>query len=123
MPLGRTATSKSGSPVYDPFLVYIGQRGDSPDPDPGPHYGLEAVNNYMRRFLDSWDNWRIAASDFRDAGDTVVVRARRSGVGKTSRAPVEDEAFHVWTFRGGKIIRLEVFVEERRALEAAGLRE
>jgi ketosteroid isomerase-like protein len=114
----------AGASLYDPYVVYVshGSKG-GPDPDHGPHYGLEAMTAYMRRVLDSWESWRIAAIDFREAGDTVVVRARRTGVGKRSHVPVEDEAFHVWTFRGGKVIRMEVFADEAEALEAAGLSE
>jgi hypothetical protein len=37
--------------------------------------------------------------------------------------PVEDQAFHVWTLRGGKVIRLDVFDAEHEALEAVCLRE
>lgn len=36
---------------------------------------------------------------------------------------VEDHAFQVWTFRGGKVIRLEIFEDEAVAFEAVGLRE
>ena len=105
--------------VYDAHLVYLSQPGD---PDRGPHYGVEATNEYYRRFLASWDDWRIEATDYREVGDSVVVRARRTGIGKGSRVPVEDESFHVWTLRGGKAIRLEVFRTETEALEAVGLR-
>jgi hypothetical protein len=34
--------------VYDPHVVYISQAGE---PNPGPHYGLEALTSYMRTFL------------------------------------------------------------------------
>ncbi len=106
--------------AYDPHVVYISQAGE---PNPGPHYGLEALTNYMRGFLAHWQEWRIEASEFREAGDTFFVRVRGTGVGKGSSVPVEDQAFHVWTFRAGKIIRVEVFAQESDALEAAGLRE
>lgn len=104
--------------LYDPHVVYLSQAGD---PDPGPHYGLEAFTDYARRFLGSWKDWRIEASEYREAGDSIVVRIRRFGVGSASHLPVEDQAFHVWTFRGPKAIRLEVFEREVQALEAVGL--
>jgi ketosteroid isomerase-like protein len=44
-------------------------------------------------------------------------------VGKRSQASVEDEGFHVWTVRGGRVIRIDVFSEEHQTLEAAGLSE
>lgn len=101
--------------LYDPYVVYISQAGD---PDPGPHVGLEAFTEYARRFLTSWEDWRIEPEEYREEGDSVVVRVRRSGIGKSSGLRVEDHAFQVWTFRGGRVIRLEIFEEEAEALAA-----
>ncbi|MGI9020789.1 MAG: nuclear transport factor 2 family protein [Solirubrobacterales bacterium] len=105
--------------LYDPCVVYDSQA----DTDPGPHYGLEALTRYMNFFLESWDDWRIEALEYRRAGDSFLVRTRRSAVGKGSGLPLEDEAFHLWTFRGGKVIRIDVYKQEAAALEAAGLSE
>jgi ketosteroid isomerase-like protein len=105
---------------YDPCLVYVSQAND---PDPGPHYGVEAFIGYARRFLESWDNWRMEALEYREAGDSFVVRTHRSAHGRTSGAPIDDEAFHVWTFRGQTVIRLEVFTHKADALAAVGLSE
>jgi ketosteroid isomerase-like protein len=43
----------AGGAPYDPYVVYLGQKGDRADPDPGPHYGIEAITGYMSRFLES----------------------------------------------------------------------
>jgi SnoaL-like domain len=106
--------------AYDPHVVFLSQAGEL---NPGPHYGLEALTDYMRGFLAQWQEWRIEASEFREAGDTFFVRVHRTGIGKGSSVLVEDQAFHVWTFRAEKIIRVEVFAQESDALEAAGLSE
>jgi ketosteroid isomerase-like protein len=73
--------------------------------------------------LESWDEWRIEGTDYREVGDSFVVQIRRTAVGKGSGVPIEDHAFHVWTFRGGRVIRLEVFERESEALDAVGLPE
>jgi hypothetical protein len=101
-------------------VVYTAQPGD---PDRGPHYGLEATTAYYLRFLESWEDWRIEGIDYREAGDSVLVRTRRIGIGKGSGVRVEDEAFHVWTFRGDRAIWIEVLLTEAEALEAVGLSE
>jgi ketosteroid isomerase-like protein len=106
--------------LYDPHVVHLSQANE---PDQGPHYGLEALTKYMRGFLSGWKDWRIEAKEFREAGDTYVVRVRRVGLGKGSGMRVEDEGFHLWTFRGNKVVRIEVYAQECEALEAAGLRE
>ena len=106
------------SSLYDPHVV-----GISPDPSPEAQYGLPAMRDYMRRFVESWEHVRFEAKGYRQVGDTVVVNVHRTGIGKGSGAKLEDDAFHVWTFRGGKAIRVDVFDREAEALEAAGLSE
>jgi hypothetical protein len=44
-------------------------------------------------------------------------------VGKQSRAETTANAAHLWTFRGGKVIRQTTFQTRAEALEAAGLPE
>ena len=113
-----SAVSIFAPDVFDPYAV-----GVFPDPSPSPAYGVEAISAYMRRFLGTWNDVRMQAMDYRTKGDTVVVRVRRLARGKGSGISMEDEAFHVWTFRGGLVIRVEVFEREAEALEAAGLSE
>ena len=75
----------------------------------------------MTGFLDAWDSLTIAAESFEDAGESVLVKVRQTGVGRGSGAPAETFYFQVWTFRGGKVIRLDTILSESEALEAAGL--
>lgn len=106
------------SSIFDPHFVYVSEVGDT---DPGPHYGYDAYAGYMRRFLENWDNWRIEALGFRAVGDTFVVEVHRSAQGRASGVPIADTAYHVWTFRGSRAVRLDVFKDESAALEAVGL--
>jgi ketosteroid isomerase-like protein len=105
-------------PLFDPYMVAV-----FPDPEPRPQYGLEAVRRYMRQFLGSFESMRFEPKRFRKGDGSVIVDVRRSGVGKHSGLALEDEAFHVVTFRGRQIIRIDVFTDEDDALEAAGLSE
>jgi ketosteroid isomerase-like protein len=104
--------------LFDPYVVAV-----FPDPEPSPQYGLDAVRRYMRGFLGSFERMRYEAQRFREGHGSVIVDVRRSAVGKHSGLALEDEAFHVVTFRGRQIIRFDVFTDEAEALEAAGLRE
>jgi ketosteroid isomerase-like protein len=108
----------SDASLFDPYVVAV-----FPDPHKVPLYGLEAMSDYMRRFLESWENVRFEGTDYREVGDSIVVRVRRSGTGKKSGMSLEDHPFHVWTFRGERVIRIEVFDRDTEALEAAGLSE
>ena len=104
--------------IFDRYAV-----GVFPDPTPNPQYGIEAMSAYMRRFLEGWKDIRIEADRFHGIGDTFVVDVRLVGTGRESGLSTQDRAFHVWTFRGPKAIRLEFFSRESEALEAAGLSE
>ncbi|MDX6588173.1 MAG: hypothetical protein QOI31_2646 [Solirubrobacterales bacterium] len=104
--------------IFDPHAV-----GVLPDPSPRALYGLEAMGEYWRHFLESWEGLRMEATDYREVGDSIVVRVHRRGTGRGSRVEVDDHATHLWTFLGNRVIRLEVFAEESEALEAAGLSE
>jgi uncharacterized protein len=79
------------------------------------------TSDRLRRWLSSWRDWRVIAEDFLTSGDTVVVMARYTGVGRGSGLPLDVEGAHVWTFRDGEAVRLEIFADRARALESAGL--
>ena len=104
--------------LFDRYAV-----GVFPDPTPRPLYGKEALAAYMRGFLGSWDYIRMEATRYMSAGDSFVVSVRRVARGKGSGLELEDQAFHVWTFRRTSAIRLEVFDREAEALAAVGLSE
>ncbi len=104
--------------IFDPQVV-----GVFPDPSPRALYGLEALGKYWRSFLESWNDIRMEATKYREAEGSFVVWVHRSGTGSGSGIRIEDEALHVWTFRGTRAIRMEVFERESDALEAAGLSE
>ncbi len=53
----------------------------------------------------------------------MVVLARYTGRGKGSGVDVDTEGAHVWTLRDGKAVRLEIFADRARALQAVGLAE
>lgn len=90
-------------------------------PDAGVFVGADGTRSYMTRFLGSWETLTIAAESFREVGDTILVEITQTGTGKSSGAPAELGYFQLWTFRGGKIIRIETIVDEPKAHEAIGL--
>jgi ketosteroid isomerase-like protein len=90
-------------------------------PDTGTYLGPEAIAEYTRGFLEPWSEITIRAEEIIPAGDSVVVAVLQRGEGDASGAVTEFRYFHLWTFRGGKAIRLEMIRERDEALEAAGL--
>ncbi len=109
---------RGGVELYDPFVLLV----ISPEfPDSGTYVGVEAVARYMGGFLEPWTRLTIASEEIVGAGDSVVVAVSQCGVGGSSGVATELRYFHVWSFRGGRVIRLETFRERGEALAAVGL--
>jgi ketosteroid isomerase-like protein len=94
---------------------FPGLEGVGPDPQ-----GAERSTR-LRQWLREWDDWRCEAERFVAEDDWVVALTRYHGRGKESGATVDTIGAHVWRFRGGKVVRLEIFSSRDRALEAAGI--
>jgi ketosteroid isomerase-like protein len=90
-------------------------------PEAGVYVGVDGIRSYMTRFLEAWESLTIRAESFKSVGDTVLVKVRQSGIGQDSGAPVGFDYFQLWTFRGGRAIRLELVLSEEKALAAVGL--
>ena len=77
----------------------------------------------MRGFLDNWETYAVEARGLQAVGDTVLADAVQHGEGKASRIAMKQPFFMVFSFRGGKIVRMESILNRDDALEAAGLSE
>jgi ketosteroid isomerase-like protein len=93
-------------------------------PDAESSYrGREGVLRLFRQMDEIWDDWRLEAERFFDAGVRVVVFTRVSGRAKRSGAALAISTAHVLTVRDGRVTRVEAFLDRSEALEAVGLRE
>ncbi len=63
----------------------------------------------------------MEVEEYRTNGDFVVVLTRYIGRGKGSGVDVDTPGAHLWTVRDGRAVRMVVFSDRERALEAAGL--
>jgi ketosteroid isomerase-like protein len=108
----------TGEPLMDHNFVLV----VTPSfPTAGVFVGRDEVRKHMTQVLDAWESLTMSAESYTEAGDSVLVRVRQSGVGAGSGVSAEMHYFQLWTFRGGKAIRLEVIADEAEAREAAGL--
>jgi ketosteroid isomerase-like protein len=92
------------------------------DPEPGHFRGRAEVQRF-------WDQWRAAVGQLRfdvleatEIGDSVIVIARRSGVGEQSGLSVSDQVAQVFTFAGDLCVRVAEFydaADARAAIETA----
>jgi ketosteroid isomerase-like protein len=105
----------------DPEIEWHGPR-EFPDLAE-PQFGHEAVARYWAKLNEVFNDYRMVAEDFIDAGDDqVLVLSREGGRGKGSGIAVQtNPTGHLWTLRDGKAIRMQSYWERSEALEAAGL--
>jgi ketosteroid isomerase-like protein len=88
------------------------------DPDPGTYHGYKGVEEY-------WAQWRAAVGqlsfeveEMLDAGDSVVVVARRQGRGEHSGLQVSDRVIQVFEFEDEKCVRVREYYDRDAALSA-----
>ena len=99
-------------PILDPDIVLM---IDEAIPDGGRYIGTEGVREYMTAFLEPWEHLTIAAKSVEEVGDTVLVECAQRGTGRGSQVPADLIYFQLWSFRGDRVIRLEIVRDEARA--------
>jgi ketosteroid isomerase-like protein len=92
-------------------------------PDADVWRGRTGFKEVVRKLSSSFHELRFQPDEFISAGDRVLVTVRWSGRGSLSGAETGTALFHVWSFRGDRPSRLEAYLDERTARQAAGLSE
>ena len=107
----------------DPEIEWHGPR-EFPDLAE-PLSGHEAVARYWAKLNEVFNDYRMVAEEFIDAGgDQVLVLSREGGQGKGSGIEVQTNlTAHVWTLRNGKAIRMQSYWERADGFKAVGLSE
>src|SRR5918994_3091431 len=85
----------------------------------GTRYGPEEFIQATEEALEAFEDYRVEAEEFIDAGEAVVVSVRISGRGRASGAELEMRLAHLWVLRNGKVIRGDVYRTIEEALESA----
>jgi ketosteroid isomerase-like protein len=86
--------------------------------------GAEGIAGYMRLLDEAFEDYHPEIEDLLDAGDMVVTLAIERGRGRGSGVEVQERrTAHVWTMLDGKAIRLDLYLDRAKALEAVGLSE
>ncbi len=92
-------------------------------PDSRNYRGHDGIRQWLADGRSVVERLRFEPRSFRDAGDTVLVEVAASGTGIGSGVPVEWTAYIAFSFRSGKIATTRAFLNEEKALQAAGLSE
>jgi len=82
----------------------------------------QIVEAFDRESEEAWDEHRIEPLEFLDAGDRVVILHREYQRSKSGVELVIDTA-SIHDLRGGRIVRIQGYMNPAEALKAAGLSE
>jgi len=85
--------------------------------------GHEGVQTYFARLDSAWHEFRLLPDEVRDLGESVLVLGRLEGRGRGGSVPVDAPVGTVWDLRAGKVWRLRAYLDQSKALQAAGLEQ
>ncbi len=93
-----------------------------PYADGNPYVGPQAVlEGVFMRCVTEIDGFTVTPEEFLDAGDTVLVRGRYTGVAKATGLPLDAPLMHVWRIKDGAIVRYDQFTDTRGWAHALGV--
>ena len=113
----RWRAGDSALDAFDPAIEWDARHF----PDGQIYHGHEGVQEFIRTWIGTWDDYDIEVEALHDAGDQVVMLTRERGLGKGSNVPMEVSGAMIVTLSEGKVIRWRAFLERAEAMEEAGL--
>jgi ketosteroid isomerase-like protein len=89
--------------------------------DGNPYIGPMAVaQGVFQRIISEADGFSLAPQNFIAGGDHVVVEGRYRGTVKATGKPFDAQFAHVWTLRGGKIVKFQQYTDTKHWATAFG---
>jgi ketosteroid isomerase-like protein len=92
-------------------------------PEQQTYNGADGARKFLKDWTDAWEDWQLEVDALHDAGDRVVALLRQQGRSKANGMVVEMSFAQVWTVRGGKEARMDMYSDPAEAFEATGLSE
>lgn len=80
--------------------------------------GQERVAQYLRGWLDSWDDYQARPEQFLGSGEDVAVLVHVRARGKGSQFDIEEDMADVYKVKDGKIVLLRLYIQRQDALKA-----
>ena len=108
--------------LVDPALEFHGTIGGLQEGQIA-HGQSEIDQTFESEDLEAWEERRLEPEEFIDAGDNVVVLLHEYRRGKGSGVELETETAVVVAVTGGRVVRIQGYMDREAALEAVGLSE
>ena len=85
--------------------------------------GRQAMFSLQRLWHLEWGEFRVEPEELIDLESRMLILGRFTGIGVRSGAGVKSDWGLLLTLATGRVIREQIFLDHREALEAAGLRK
>jgi uncharacterized protein len=89
----------------------------------GTRQGFDAFNDAIASIFAGWDDVHFDIERVIENGDEILALGALRGHVRGPGIEVESQHGQVWTFRDGRVIRMQWFNTHTEALHAAGVRE
>ncbi len=83
--------------------------------------GEEGVRRFCQEWFTAFKTMTVEVERLLDAGERILILTRLKATGAGSDAPVELLGAAIYSFRDGKIARIDFYYDRDQALEAVGL--
>jgi ketosteroid isomerase-like protein len=109
--------------AMDPNIEWREAEGNPYQPDGSPWIGPDAImNNLFVKLATEWDGFTVQPKEFHDAGDTVVVEGRYTGVVNATGTQVDSQFCHVFRVKDGKVTSFQQYTDTGQFQDAMGAR-
>ena len=91
--------------------------------EPGTRRGADEFNRAIAAVFSTWDDVHFDTDQVVNNGDQVIALGTLHGHLHASGMVVSAEHGQIWTFRAGRVVRMQWFNTHRETLETAGQAE
>jgi ketosteroid isomerase-like protein len=91
--------------------------------EPGTRHGAAGFNEAIRSVFSAWDEVRLEVERLIENGDDVVALGTLHGRVHGPGMEIDSPHGQIWTFRDGRVIRMQWFNTHDETLDAAGMGE
>ena len=92
-------------------------------PDASVYHGHQGYLDQIEKFREAFSDIVWEPLEFIERGDKVVSVVHATGLAKTGGLEAETTYAELYTWRQGKVVKIQYFTRKVEALEAAGLSE
>jgi ketosteroid isomerase-like protein len=113
--------AEKAAELIDPEVELLGTVGGLQEGEVA--HGQSEIDEQLEGDLEAWEERRLEAEEFIDAGDNVVVMLHEYRRGRGSGIELETKTGVVVAVKGGRVVRIQGYMDRGAALGAAGLSE